>query len=263
MRSIDGQRHLSKSKFRVLVSWCLAIAGFSLASFSHAEDIDLDDLQAFVKQKTGVSVVLAQDALIDGFYSTVLEDSSILYVSKDLKWVLIGDLLESESVDAPKLINHTEKLRDRIRLALVEDINQDEVVAFPPMFEETKAWVYVFTDTTCGFCRKMHSELNDYHDLGIEIRYLAYPRAGVDSEPYDDMVSAWCSTNPKMALTALKRGNSIESKTCENPVTNQLALGRQMGLRGTPLIVLPNGKKIGGYVPAAELAGILETEGLM
>ena len=103
----------------------------------------------------------------------------------------------------------------------------------------------------------------DYHGKGIEIRYLAFPRAGIDSEPYSAMVSAWCSNTPHTALTQLKLGAEIEAKTCKNSVADQYRLGKLFGLRGTPLLVLSNGKTVGGYVNAEELEQILKGEGLM
>ena len=103
----------------------------------------------------------------------------------------------------------------------------------------------------------------EYHERGIEIRYLAYPRAGIDSEPYNAMVSAWCSTTPHAALTQLKLGAQIDPQMCDNPIADQYRMGQLFGLRGTPLLVLSNGKTVGGYVNAEELEGILQEEGLL
>ena len=120
------------------------------------------------------------------------------------------------------------------------------------------ASVLVFTDTDCGYCRKLHQEMADYNALGIEVRYVAYPRAGLGSPTYERMVSAWCAAEPLAALTRLKNGDSIPSKTCVNPVADQYELGQQIGLSGTPTIVLADGRMLPGYTPAAQLAEILE-----
>ena len=240
-----------------LVVWIATIANTADLETSH------EAVEEFVQLKTGFGVLAVQDSAIGDFYTAVLEDSTILYVSKDLKFFIRGDLYEAERTDDEGLINHTENMRQELNVALLEALDPDSMITFPPLFEDTKASVYVFTDTTCGYCRKLHAELNDYHEHGIQVNYLAYPRAGVGSDAYNDMVSAWCAAKPQMALTDLKLGDSIDEASCDNPVEAQIALGRQFGLRGTPLIVLSNGKKIGGYVPAEELAEILESEGLM
>ena len=39
--------------------------------------------------------------------------------------------------------------------------------------------ITVFTDISCGYCRKLHRELNDLLDAGITVKYLAFPRGGL------------------------------------------------------------------------------------
>jgi len=88
---------------------------------------------------------------------------------------------------------------------------------------------------------------------GVEVRYLSFPRAGVGSPSYDKHVSAWCSSDPRTALTRLKNGESVEPRTCANPVAAQYALSQQLGVRGTPAIFLEDGRYLPGYMPADEL----------
>lgn len=93
------------------------------------------------------------------------------------------------------------------------------------------------------------------NELGIEVKYLAYPRAGVGSKSYNKVASAWCAEDKNQALTQLKNGHSIEENICEgNPVASQFQLGGQLGVRGTPAILLESGEMIPGYIPAKELA---------
>lgn len=42
--------------------------------------------------------------------------------------------------------------------------------------------ITVFTDITCGYCHKLHSQMKEYNDLGITVRYLAFPRQGLSSQ---------------------------------------------------------------------------------
>lgn len=238
------------------------IACWSFSTVSLADEAE--KVADFVEELMGTKPKLVQRAELDGFFTVALEDLTIMYVSSDLQWILQGDVTEIKSSGKnPHLVAHTDVFRNQARQNLLESIDPENVIAFPPPFEAPKSAVYVFTDTTCGYCQKLHAELNDYHQKGIEIRYLAYPRAGVGSDPYKAMVSAWCAENPQAAMTRLKRGIDIEEQSCSNPVANQYELGRKMGLRGTPLIVLTNGKTIGGYVNAEELGDILTDEGLM
>ena len=45
---------------------------------------------------------------------------------------------------------------------------------------------------------------------------------------------------------------------CDNPVEKQFALGRAVGVRGTPSLILENGQLVPGYVQPLELLEILE-----
>ena len=224
-----------------------------------------DEVKSFVNSLMGENnqVINIEPAELEGFYVATLQDYSVLYVSKDRRWIFRGDLIEIKTEPELSLIAHTDRHIGSMRETQLNALTTKDVIAFAPPFEEPKAVVYVFTDTTCGYCQKLHAEMSDYHGKGIEIRYLAFPRAGIDSEPYTAMVSAWCSNTPHTALTQLKLGSEIKPKTCDNPVADQYRLGKLFGLRGTPLLVLSNGKTVGGYVNAEELEQILKGEGLM
>jgi thiol:disulfide interchange protein DsbC len=90
--------------------------------------------------------------------------------------------------------------------------------------------------------------------LGIEIRYLAYPRAGIPSPSADKLISAWCAKDKQSALTAVKSDQTIPNATCDNPVAAQFQMGAKVGVNGTPALFMPDGKLMPGYLPPEELA---------
>lgn len=248
--------------FHRLVTTALCGFAFLISSVTiHADDTEA--VKDLLENLLGVEPTLVQPSALDSFYIASFDDMSVMYVSKDLRWVFQGSLTEISQDNGLKLISHTDNFKNQSRKVILDSLDPSEMISFAPPFEAPRAVVHVFTDTTCGYCQKLHAEMNDYHAKGIEIRYLAYPRAGVGSEPYDEMVSAWCADNPQTAITQLKLGQPIEEETCRNPISEQYMLGQQMGLRGTPYMVLSNGKTVGGYVNAAELEEILDDEGLL
>lgn len=224
-----------------------------------------EDVRAFASELTGMDAELIDisPAPLDGFYLVTLPNLSVIYISEDTRWVIEGELIETVPGDKLTFIRHSDNYKAMLRQQELNDLAIADTIAFAPPFEKAKAVVHVFTDTTCGYCQKLHAEIADYHAQGIEIRYLAYPRAGIGSEPYDAMVSAWCASSPAVAITQLKRGEDIERQTCDNPIEDQYRMGQSFGLRGTPMMVLSNGKTVGGYVEAEALAEILRDEGLL
>lgn len=97
---------------------------------------------------------------------------------------------------------------------------------------DAKASVVVFTDVDCEFCRMFHGRIGEYLALGIEVRYVAYPRAGVGSATFKSMVSAWCADDRLGAITALKSGGTVAPLDCRNPVGSHSASAWSLAWKG-------------------------------
>lgn len=182
-----------------------------------------------------------------------LAGGTMLYATADGQYFIAGELYE---VGEQELVNLTAARYTAQRKAKLEQVDPADMVIFSAEGER-KAVINVFTDVDCGFCRKLHLEVPKLNEMGVEVRYLAYPRAGIGSESYDKIVSAWCSEDPNDAITRLKRGEQVPERTCENPVAAQFALGQELGIRGTPAIMFEDGTLLPGYVPAEELISAL------
>lgn len=183
-------------------------------------------------------------------YALELAGGTVFYGTADGRYLFAGDLYELGDHD---LVNLAESGRMEKRRALMATVPEEDMVIFSPR-GTPKAVVNVFTDVDCGFCQKLHQEVPQLNDMGVEVRYLAYPRAGIGSPSYHKIVSAWCADDPNAAITKLKAREQIPEATCENPVAEQYALGREMGVAGTPAIILEDGRMLPGYMPAPELA---------
>ena len=155
---------------------------------------------------------------LGGFFEVHMQGGMILYVNDSAEYFFAGDLFYIEPND---LVNATEKARVDTRRRLLVSLDESEMVVFSPPPELVKTTITVFTDIDCGFCRKLHQEVPELNRLGIAVRYLAYPRAGIGSASYDKAVSAWCADNPQLALTRAKAGQEIEQLNCANPVAAQ------------------------------------------
>ncbi len=191
---------------------------------------------------TNIPVESVTAAPVDGFVQ-LTTPAGVLYLSQNGEFVFAGNLFNI----AQGMRNETELAMYKVRQSVIASLG-DSAIVFKAKNEQYVA--NVFTDITCGYCRKLHREIQDYLDLGITVRYLAYPRAGVSGQSYRDMVSIWCSENQQQDMTSAKEGNDVSPRTCDNPVAQHFKAGGQIGVSGTPNIVLENGALIGGYVPA-------------
>ncbi len=177
----------------------------------------------------------------------------VVYVSGDGRFLLQGSIIDLERRE-----NLTEPRQAELKLAALDDVGEDNMLIFGAA--DAPHTISVFTDIDCGYCRKLHEEIDRFNAAGIRVRYLFYPRAGEGSPSYLKAVSAWCADDPKQAFTEAKQGKDIPAKRCDNPVDEHMALGRQFGVQGTPTIVLEDGETLPGYVPADRLKQLLDSK---
>jgi thiol:disulfide interchange protein DsbC len=179
---------------------------------------------------------------IEGWY-TIRKGSIVAYISTDGRYLLQGDI-----IDLDKQVNLTEESRSLARRDLMSTINDDQVIAFSPA--EVKYSVSIFTDVDCTYCRRLHSQIDDYMAHGIEVRYLLYPRGGPASPAWNTAEEVWCSADRANALTMAKLDRDFESSQCDaSIVQDHYVKGQEVGLSGTPAIVFDDGELVAGYLP--------------
>lgn len=227
----------------------LPLVGLTL-SVAHADENAIR--QALTKSMPSVSVESVKPSEIKGLYEVTV-GGNIFYVSEDGKYLVQGHL-----VDVAARIDLTEEKLSGARKQAIEKLGVDKMIVFKP--KTSKYTVTVFTDIDCGYCRKLHSEIDQYMAEGITIQYLFFPRAGKGSDSYHKAVSVWCADDRKAALTAAKKGDTPPAKTCANPVDEHMQLAEDFEVKGTPMIVTEKGNIFPGYLPAKQLAEALETE---
>lgn len=189
-------------------------------------------------------------SVIPGIYE-VSYGGSVMYMTQDGRYLLRGDLIDVERGE-----NLTEATRGQARLKIINAIDEGSMIVYGP--KKAKHTITVFTDPDCGYCRKLHGEMAEYNKRGIKVRYVAYPRSGVDTPSYDKTVSVWCAKDRTAAMTQAKRGDELAKKTCDNPVRQHMQAANQVGISGTPTLILDDGSLIPGYVPPQRLAELLD-----
>jgi len=189
---------------------------------------------------------------VPGLYE-VLIGPRLYYMSEDGDYLLHGKLINTKTRE-----NLTEAKETKAKKVVIDAVSEDSMIVYGA--DDAKHTITVFTDIDCGYCRKLHREMEDYTEAGIKVRYLFYPRAGVGSPSYQKAVSVWCADDSAKAMTAAKTGGNVEDKTCENPVQDHMELGELMGVNGTPALVLDSGQVLPGYIPADRLAKYLNAE---
>jgi len=232
--------------FTGLLALSLLLPGFSAA------ETDEEKVSRILETHLpGVKPDRVAVSVVPGIYEVIL-GGDVLYVTADAKYAFTGQL-----VDVANRTNLTEPALASARLNVLQQMPESQMIVYEPE-GEVKHTITTFTDIDCPYCRKMHQEMAAMNDQGIRVRYLLYPRAGVDSESYEKAVSVWCADDRQEELTLAKSGVDPEGRQCENPVVDHMKLGERMGLTGTPLTITDTGDLIGGYMPSEDLSNRLD-----
>ena len=240
--------------FRVLQSVLLAVlvvtAPLAMAG-APVDKAQLEKLRAVLEVPSmGLTVGSVKTSEIPGLYEVQFTNGPLVYSTEQGDYFILGDLF---SVGPEGYVNLAEKRRDGERVAKLDAVAEEDMIVFSPE-GEPKAYISVFTDVTCFYCQKLHKEVPELNKRGVEVRYLAYPRAGLGSDGYKQLASAWCADNPQDTLTKLKNKQTVPEKVCpDNPIAEQYQLGQELGVRGTPAIITQSGQMIPGYQSADEL----------
>lgn len=233
---------------RILVGLCMA--GLSMTA-SAAEDLAKLKAQ-FEQDIEGLQVEQIKPAPLPGLYE-VLTGGQVLYISKDGRYIFQGQLY-----DRVNSVNLTEQAKSVVNKKLLAKFDDSKTIVFSP--KNPKYTVTIFTDTSCGYCRKLHQEVPELNKQGVKVRYMLFPRFGVDSPDGKVLQSVWCAANQQEAMNIAKSGGQVPEKTCANPIAEHIELAQKFGLQGTPLMVTNNGTVIPGYLEPAQLVARLQQD---
>ncbi len=226
----------------------LALA-FSVATTAYASDKDINEL----REKLATSMPAATGASIkatpiNGLFE-VMVGNKIMYMTVDARYIIDGDIY-----DMKNRANITEDARGAIRLDALNKLGEENMLVYMPK-GEVKHTITIFTDIYCPYCRKLHDEMADYQNNGVKVRYIFVPFKGQKS--VQTSVSVWCAKDKTKAMDMAKSGQEVETKTCDNPISKHQALAAELGIRGTPAIMLESGTMLPGYVPSAKVIDTL------
>lgn len=229
-----------------------AIALFSCSLATSADDAsELEQVRAKVAEEFDeIEPEHVRPSPVDGWY-TIHKGAIVAYISGDGRYLLQGEL-----IDLVDQVNLTERVRNEARVEMLASVPEERTIVFAP--EETRHSVSVFTDIDCIYCRRFHKQIEEYLANGIEVHYFLYPRNGPASESWVKAERVWCADDRNQALTLAKLDRDFESRSCDASVVHShYALGQDVGLRGTPAIVLEDGTLVSGYLSPADLSDAL------
>ncbi|TKB47555.1 bifunctional protein-disulfide isomerase/oxidoreductase DsbC [Thalassotalea mangrovi] len=232
----------------------LALSALNMSSAIAAEPLSAEQVDTIKSKltKLGLNAESVQPSEMQGLVE-IFTDQGLFYTSVDGSYLIQGTVYD---LSGEQISSLTEKSLAKVRVDGMHEF-ENSMIVFPADKEQYQ--ITVFTDLTCGYCRKLHRQIEEYNDLGITVRYLAFPRGGLGSQSFVDIRSVWCSDDQQKAMTEAKGGAEVPQKMCAQPVAEQYQFGRKIGVNGTPAIMLEDGLMLPGYKSPEQLQQILKS----
>ena len=223
------------------------IALLALSLFEGSAMADDASLKSSL-EKIGATNVRLSESPLPGF-RLATSNEGIVHISENGQYVVQGNFNVLELKNG--------KATDITHKAHMASLNalSNEMIIYPA--KQEKHVVTVFMDITCHYCHILFENVKAYNEEGITLRFLAFPRAGVNTQTAKQMEAIWQAKDRMKALVDAEAGNLPKELKTPNLLKKHYELGIQFGVTGTPYMVTDKGEVIGGYVPAKELAKML------
>lgn len=228
----------------------LLLITFGLTPLAQADDEKI--LTSFSRILPGEVVTSIQETPIPGLYE-VMSGTRVFYASEDGAFLLTGHLIDMQAG-----LDLTEPRIQEARVDLYKGLNEKDMLIYGD--KNLEHTVTVFTDIDCPYCRKLHEQMAEYNKEGIRVRYMMYPRAGLNSSSYIKARNAWCADDPHAAMTQAKQGKKLPDKDCKNPIAEHMKVAKALGVNATPTIITESVDIIPGMIPPKRLAAVLRAQ---
>ena len=212
-------------------------------------DATIDDARKSLEEQYP-NIQISSVTRIDQDFFEVKVGEEIYYLTLDLRHLIAGNIIEMSTGN-----NITENSYKKTRLDYLSQISDDDVIVYASA--NSKHTLTIFSDTSCPYCQKLHNEVDDLLMNDVEVRYVLFSRNGNDDDAYEDMVSIWCSKDQKEALDRAFDNDFVENESCQNPISDNYSLARDLKVNGTPMIFMEDGLVIPGYATTDKIMSIL------
>jgi thiol:disulfide interchange protein DsbC len=231
-----------RNYFRI-AAVCFAAVTLNFAAYA---DQTADDIRSALQARMpDIEIKSIAKAPIAGLYEVNL-GSRIIYSDSNGDYVIVGDLVDT-------------KTRANLSEARMAELNKVDFARLP-LVDAVKVVkgngsrkMVVFSDPDCPYCRQLETTISSIDD--VTVYTFLYPVLSPDSLAKSRAI--WCAPDRARTWEAWMQDHRVPEPApviCDtSAIDNNLALGREMGVRGTPTIILANGRRLPGAVSADAL----------
>ncbi|MBA2548604.1 MAG: DsbC family protein [Burkholderiaceae bacterium] len=175
----------------------------------------------------------------------VLIGGQIYYVDPEVTFVLAGRMFDPATRE-----DLTQK---RLDVALKVDFKSLPLDrAVKTVRGDGSRTLVTFEDPNCGFCKRLWQNMAELKN--VTIYTFLYPILSPDS--MDKSKAIWCSKDRAASWDEYMVQNKAPPAAgadCKTPLEQNVALGRELGINGTPTIVFADGARSAGAMTVATI----------
>jgi len=230
---------------------------------------ELKDIATKVKaiQPETFKDIRVQPSLMEGYYQVVSNTGSKFYVNKEVTSMVHGDLIKVDNNILYNVSRQESRLRNAKVISTIKEQHKGAIVHFPSTSEKKLTKIYVFSDFTCPYCKKLHEALPDLTRLGVDVYYIPFPRNSMnDMQAVKGLQRIICTPSQTTAFNeAFENPKKYALDSINNPAKNLTCpeaidilsfhnYADILGVKGTPTIFTEDGSMIVGYNNATQFA---------
>ena len=192
----------------------------------------------------GDMIESVQESPVPGLYEVVLKTREVVYTDEKFTYIFSGHIIKTDS-----RTDITQERLDEISRIIPTKLPLDHAIKM--VRGDGSRFLVTFEDPNCGYCKRLQRDLQKVEN--VTVYTFLVPLLGKDSERKSKNI--WCAQDRETAwLKWILEAVTPAQADCESDTIEQNAtLARQLGIDGTPTLILANGKRIGGYIPAERL----------
>ncbi len=242
---------------RLALPLLLTILLTSLPAFATEQKKEAPTLtkEAAIKALKGIrgEVLTIEPAEIAGLYlvSMRMQGKNVpIFIDASGGYLFSGNIIRLKDRK-----NLTESYYQKLNPVDVSKVPLDEGLTLGK--PDASQQILVFTDPHCPYCSQLHKVL---HEAVAANPDLAFHTKLIPFKESSKQISRTILCNKSMEqLEMAFSGQSLPKADCEiDPSIANLKLARELGIRSTPTLVLPNGQIHQGFLPLKELLKLIK-----
>lgn len=232
-------------------------------NFSYANEINKVIDSLYEKDHVIFKDLKVETTSVESIYKLTLNSNEMIYYNFENDFFMKGDLLKYEN----KFLNLTKKDKNKANKDLLEEFKNKYEKSFV-YYKSNKSpavmSIYVFTDYTCPYCKKLHQSIKLFQDAGVDIYYIPFPRKSInDYSTVRGLQKIMCSENRDEEFSlAIKDHRSYSKNVVNGDIDCPQAFdilqfnkyADMFKVRGTPTTITDSGVVISGFSTPEEFA---------